>query len=212
MESPADLPTPLPMRLAPEGTWRVPLGSLLLRDGALLYAAANLILAAIDLLALLIARRHGASSAAIGGAFAIAGAGALLGAALANPLRRRVSGRIAVLIEPWFYVIFVPLLLLAHSPVAIGLVVAATMLPLVLSSSVIVGRRLALAPDHLRGRVMASAAFVGGSLSWIGPLAVGLLYQYAGEDVTILALSGVCLLVAFAATLARGFRELPAAA
>ena len=35
MESPADLPTPLPMRLAPEGTWRVPLGSLLLRDGAL---------------------------------------------------------------------------------------------------------------------------------------------------------------------------------
>ena len=35
MESPADLPTSLPMRLAPEGTWRVPLGTLLLRDGVL---------------------------------------------------------------------------------------------------------------------------------------------------------------------------------
>ena len=35
MESPADLPTPLPLRLAAEGTWRVPLGSLLLRDGVL---------------------------------------------------------------------------------------------------------------------------------------------------------------------------------
>lgn len=34
MESPANLPTPVPLRLA-EGTWRVPLGSLLLRDGAL---------------------------------------------------------------------------------------------------------------------------------------------------------------------------------
>lgn len=182
-----------------------------LRDGALLYAAANMILAAISLLALLIARRHGASSAAVGGAFAIIGAGALIGAALANPLRRRISGRAAVLIEPWFYVIFIPLLLIAHSPVAIGLVVAATMLPLILSSSVLVGRRLALAPDHLRGRVMASAGFVGSALTWIGPLAIGFLYQYAGEDATILALSGVCLLVALAATLARGFREVPAA-
>lgn len=35
MESPADLPTPLPLRLAAEGTWRVPLGSLLLRDGVI---------------------------------------------------------------------------------------------------------------------------------------------------------------------------------
>jgi type IV pilus assembly protein PilB len=35
VESPADLPTPLPLRLAAEGTWRVPLGSLLLRDGVL---------------------------------------------------------------------------------------------------------------------------------------------------------------------------------
>ncbi|HKT45719.1 MAG TPA: ATPase, T2SS/T4P/T4SS family [Gaiellaceae bacterium] len=35
MESPADLPTPLPLRLAAEGTWRVPIGSLLLRDGAI---------------------------------------------------------------------------------------------------------------------------------------------------------------------------------
>ncbi|MDE3025971.1 MAG: hypothetical protein KGI93_10425, partial [Acidobacteriota bacterium] len=35
MESPADLATPLPLRLAAEGTWRVPLGSLLLRDGVI---------------------------------------------------------------------------------------------------------------------------------------------------------------------------------
>ncbi|HEY2074309.1 MAG TPA: ATPase, T2SS/T4P/T4SS family [Gaiellaceae bacterium] len=35
VESHADLPTPLPLRLAAEGTWRVPLGSLLLRDDAI---------------------------------------------------------------------------------------------------------------------------------------------------------------------------------
>ena len=35
MESPADFATPLPLRLAGEGTWRVPLGSLLLRDGVI---------------------------------------------------------------------------------------------------------------------------------------------------------------------------------
>ena len=35
MESPADLPTPIPMRPAAEGNFRVPLGSLLLRDGVI---------------------------------------------------------------------------------------------------------------------------------------------------------------------------------
>ena len=35
MESPADLAAPLPLRLAAEGTWRVPLGSLLLREGVI---------------------------------------------------------------------------------------------------------------------------------------------------------------------------------
>ena len=185
--------------------WRQPF----LRAGSLLYATANVTLAAIELLALLIARRHGASSAAIGGAFAVAGVGLLAGAALAGPVRRRVSARWAVLAEPWFYALLAPLFLLAHRPVAIGLLVAAMLLPLTLSSSVLVGRRLALTPDHLRSRVQASASFLGSTLAWTGPLAIGILVQYAGESAAVLTLSGWSVAIAVAATLAPALRTVP---
>jgi hypothetical protein len=78
--------------------------------------------------------------------------------------------------------VFAPLLLVAHSPVAIGLVVGAMVTPLTLSSSI----------------------------SWIGPLAIGVLVQYAGEASATLSLTGYSLVVAVAATLARGLRAAPA--
>lgn len=181
-----------------------------LRAGSVLYAAANVTLVSVELLAVLIARHHGASSAAIGVAFAIIGAGGVASAILARPLRRRLSTRWSVLSEPWFAVVFVPVLLLARSALVIGAVVAVMFLPLALSSSVVVGQRLALTPDHLRGRVQASASFIAGSIGWIGPLAIGVLFQDAGETTTVLSLTGWTLAVAVAATRSGGLRQPPA--
>jgi hypothetical protein len=180
-----------------------------LRAGSLFYAAANVTIGAVELLGLLIARRHGASSAEIGGAFAIVGAGGLVGAALAGPLRRRVSARRAVLAEPWFAVLCVPLLLVLHAAPVIGGLIAVMFLPMTLSSSVVVGRRLALTPDGLRGRVQASASFIAGSIAWIGPLTIGVLVQYAGESAAVLTLSAWTLTIAVTATVARGLRDIP---
>lgn len=184
-------------------------GQPFLRAGSLLYAAANLTLAAVELLGLLIARRHGASSAAIGGAFAILGVGGVLGAAIAGPLRRRLSTRWGVLAEIWFDALLVPLLLIAHSPLAIGVVLGVMVLPMTISSSIVVGARLVLTPAQLRGRVQASAGFIAGSIAWTGPLAIGLLFQYAGESATVLSLSGWSLAVAGLATASRGLRVVP---
>jgi hypothetical protein len=177
-----------------------------LRAGSLLYAAANLTLGAVELLGVLVARHHGASSAAIGLAFAIAGAGGIVSALVAGPMRRRVSSRWAVLAEPWFDVIFMPVLLLCRSGVAVGCVIAVMFLPMALSSGVVVGQRLALTPDHLRGRVQASASFLSGTIAWLGPLAVGIIFQSAGETAAVLAVTGWTLVVALGATLAKGFR------
>ncbi len=185
--------------------WRRPF----LRAGSILYAAANVTLASVELLAVLIARHHGASSAAVGIAFAIIGAGGVASAGLAGPLRRRLPARWSVLAEPWFAVVFAPVLLLAHSAPFIGITVAVMFLPLALSSSVVVGQRLALTPDHLRGRVQASASFIAGSIGWIGPLAVGVLFQEMGEATTVLTLASWTLVVAVAATLSGGLRQLP---
>lgn len=185
--------------------WQAPF----LRDGSLLYAGANLTIGAVELLGVLVARRHGASSAEIGLAYAIVGAGGLLSAALAGPARRRLSTRLAVIAEPWFHVLFLPLLLLCRSGLTVGLTIGAMLLPMVLSSSVVVGQRLALTPDRLRGRVQASASFISATISWAGPLAIGFLFQAAGESAAVLALTGWALLVAGAATASPGLRQPP---
>lgn len=187
--------------------WSVPF----LRDGSMLYAAANLTLLAAELLGVLIARHHGASSAAIGVAFAIVGAGGVLSTLIAGWLRRRLTPRWAVLSEVWFAVICVPALLMCRSALAVGVVLGIQFLPIALSSSVVVGGRLALTPSHLRGRVQASAAFISGGVAWAGPLAIGLLFQDAGETSAVLALFGWTAFVAVGGTLSRGFRQAPAA-
>ncbi|HZU39417.1 MAG TPA: MFS transporter [Solirubrobacteraceae bacterium] len=186
--------------------WRQPF----LRAGSLLYAAANLTLGSAQLLAILVARHHHASSAAIGVAFALIGGGGVLGAVLAGPARRRLTPRLAVLAEPWFYALLIPLLLLCHSALAVGLVLGAAFIPIPLSSSVVVGRRLALTPDELRGRVQASSAFLSGAIAWIGPPVVGFLFQDAGETVAVLAVAGWALAVALGATASRALRRAPA--
>jgi MFS family permease len=177
-----------------------------LRAGALLYAAANLTLSAVELLGVLIARHHGASSAAIGLAYALVGAGGVISAVVAGPLRRRLSQRAGVLAEPWFYVVFTPLLLLAHSALIVGLVIGTMFLPVILSSSIIGGQRLTRTPDELRGRVQASASFISSSIAWAGPLSIGALFQYAGESAAILSLLAWTVVVAVAATGSSGLR------
>ena len=178
------------------------LGQPFLRAGAVLYAALNVSIAALRLLGLLIAHRHGASAGAIGVMFAIVGAGGVLGAVIAGPLRRRLSTRWAVLAEPWSDAVFAPLLLVVHSAWAIGVLVDVMLLPMTVSTAVIAGGRLALTPDRLRGRVQASSMLVSSSIAWVGPLAIGLLFQYAGENAAVLALAGWALAVAVLATAA----------
>lgn len=163
----------------------------------------------MELLAILVARHHGASSAAIGVAFAIAGLGGLCGAGLAGPLRRRVRTRVAVLAEAWTAVLLVPCLLLCRSALAVGVVVAGMFLPMALSSSVVVGQRLTHTPEPLRGRVQASASFISASIAWAGPLAVGVIFQSAGETAAVLALSAWTVLAAGVATLSGGLAAVP---
>jgi MFS family permease len=185
--------------------WHVPF----LRAGSILYASANVTINAVELLGILILRRHGVSPAAIGGAYSIVGGGALVGAALASPARRRVSARTGVLVEPWAYALLIPLLLVFHSAITVGVLIGLMLLPITLSSSIIVGRRLILAPEHLRGRVQASGSFLAGMFTWVGPLAMGLLVEYVSESAAVLALAAWALTAALAATLAPGLRRLP---
>jgi len=75
------------------------------------------------------------------------------------------------------------------------------------TNAVVAGSRLAAAPDHLRGRVQAVASTMSMSLAWLGPLAIGYLFEQSGPTDTIIVTAGWTLALALAATLAPSIRR-----
>ncbi len=186
--------------------WRRPF----LRLCALLFAASNPLFTGLYLLVVILARRHGASAGLVGVMLGIAAAGGLIGALLAPALQRRVSPRFALVGESWAMAVAIPLLLLTHAALLLGVILAAAELLTPVTNSFVVGFRVALAPDHLQGRVQAASTMLSFSAGWLGPLAVGLLVQGTGQTATVLALAGWALLLALLATASPAFRHPPA--
>jgi predicted MFS family arabinose efflux permease len=180
------------------------------RTCSLLFAGSNPLFAGLYLLIVVLARRHGASSALIGVMLAVAAAGGLAGSLVAPALRRRLPPRVALVGENWMLALAIPCLLLTHDPLLIGVIAAAAEIITPVTNSIVVSYRVALAPDRLQGRVQAASTLVSFSASWLGPLLVGYLLQTAGTTTTILVCSGWALLLALAASAARSFRNPPA--
>jgi MFS family permease len=179
------------------------------RSTALLFAAGNPLYTGLYLLAILLAKHHGASSAAVGAMFALVGAGGLLGAVLAGPLRPRMSARTALVGEAWLVCCVAPLLLVAHAAALIGLIVAAAEFPTPLTNSFVSGYRVAATPDHLQGRVQAAGTLTTMSLAWLGPLVVGFAFQHAGPNATVLTVTAWAALLAVVTTSVPALRAGP---
>jgi MFS family permease len=156
----------------------------------LLFAFGNPVYSGLYLLAILLARHDHASSAKIGAMLAIVGVGGLLGAILAGPIRRRIGPRAVVMGENWLVLGVVLLLLLVHNALLIGAVVGAAEFIAPVVNAVVAGSRIAVAPDHLQGRVQAVATTMSMSLAWLGPLAAGYLFQHSGSSITLLIAAG----------------------
>jgi MFS family permease len=181
------------------------------RTASLLFALGNPVYAGLYLLAILLAKHHGASSADVGAMFAIVGAGGVLGAVMASPARRRLTARAVIAGEEWLLLVCVLLLLLARNALVIGLLVAAGEFATPIANSLVAGARVAATPDGLQGRVAAVSTTVAMSLAWLGPLAVGFAFQHAGATVTVLIVAGWTLALAIAASLAPALRAGPPA-
>lgn len=185
--------------------WRQPF----IRTCMLLFAGSNPIFTGLYLLIVVLAKHHGASPALMGVMLAFAAAGGLLGALLAPSLQRRLSVRAVLVGESWVLALSVPLLLLAHDALLIGVIMAAAELVTPVTNSFVVSFRVGLAPDRLQGRVQAASTLVSFSGGWLGPLVVGFLLQNAGETATVLVLTGWALMLALIATGSRAFRYPP---
>jgi transmembrane secretion effector len=177
------------------------------RASALAVAAANLIWSGLNIVLVVRAQEHGASPASIGVLFALMGVGGLLGSFAAPAIGRRFSVPVIVIGAFWVEAVLVASFALTYDPYVLGVLAAIAMFPAPAWNAVVVGARLTLTPDRLRGRVNSGARLLSGSMLPLGALAGGLLAGAVGTTTTLLVFAAWQALVAAATLSARSLRH-----
>jgi hypothetical protein len=94
-----------------------------------------------------------------------------------------------------------------RDPYLLGSIVALAAFPAPAWNATVVGARLTLTPDRLRGRVNSAARLVSASMLPLGALSAGVLVDATGTTTTLLLLAAWQATVAAAAMAARSLRH-----
>lgn len=165
--------------------WRQPF----IRATTFVYALGNVTIPALLLVVVVVGRREGFSSSAIGGLVALFGAALLAGALLSPLLRGRLSVRAIILLELWA-ALGSGLFLIRPSVwvLVVGMLPQAIVIPA--TDSVVVGYRVAVTPDRLLGRVESVRSNLARLIDPLGPLAAGLMLSTASPRATVAVFVG----------------------
>jgi hypothetical protein len=179
-----------------------------LRATIAMIAVSNFTVAGIQLGVIVLAKRDGLSSAAVGGFVALVGAMTLLGS-LASPMVRRLLSLNAIMLsELWAALGYVAFLVWPNVYVLAGaFAVQAFCFPN--TDSAVAAYSYALIPDRLIGRAMAASNTLRVVAAPLGPLAAGLLLGSASPRLTIAALMGATLAAAVLGTISKSIRQAP---
>jgi MFS family permease len=157
-----------------------------IRATTFVYALANFAVPGLLLVVVVVGKRQGLTSTAIGGLMAAFGAALLAGSLLSPLVRRRLSLRTIILVELWASLGVVAFLIRPSVWVlAAGLLPQALAMPV--TDSVVVGYRVAVTPDRLLGRAESIRSTIARLLDPLGPLAAGLLLTSLSERETVAA-------------------------
>ena len=177
-----------------------------LRATIAMIAVSNFTVAGVQLGVIVLAKRDGLSSAAIGGFVAFVGATTLLGS-LASPLFRRVLSLNAIMLsELWAALAYVAFFVWPNVYVLAGaFAVQAFCFPN--TDSAVAAYSYALIPDRLIGRAMAASNTLRAVAAPLGPLAAGLLLATVSPRLTIAALIAPTLIAAVLGTMSESIRR-----
>jgi predicted MFS family arabinose efflux permease len=175
-----------------------------------LVGVTNIVFTPLSLVLIVRARQLGASSALIGGMFAFAGAGAVLGSLLAPWALKRLSNRTVLIGSLWLWAGLMAVIPLLANTIGLGVIVGLTWLtgpPF----NVLVGLyRYGFTPDHLQGRVLSAAKFVAWGTIPLGSLAGGLMISSIGAVASAATLAAAMSLIAMVASVLPYLRRVPA--
>jgi predicted MFS family arabinose efflux permease len=177
--------------------WREPF----LRVTTLLSLGNNLVVNALYLAVIVLARERGASPAEVGLILACIGVGGILGGLVATRLAQALSLRAIVALALGTKTLLVPALLVAPGTLPMGLLYGAMFLVDGTWGAAIGARQLGLVPDSLQGRVSATVFLLAVGSVPLASLAVGALLDTAGPPATF-GLLGATMLATTVAGLA----------
>jgi predicted MFS family arabinose efflux permease len=173
----------------------------------LLHNGQNLLYGGWSLLLIALARRVGASDAAIGLLFASGGLGSILGSAIAPSLQRRLAVGHVVVGMAWIFALSWPPYALASTPLWLGVV---NILAYVLAPTyfgALVGYRLVLVPDALQGRINSAFRLGTFGSQTLGFLLMGVLLEWSGAAATVWLLFAPKVALALLTTLSAPLRR-----
>lgn len=180
-----------------------------LRTISLIVAASDLTVNAVNVVVIVLAHKHGASSTMIGVMIALSGLGGILGAAIAPRLSAHLTIRSAIALTLGAMVALLPLLLIVHAPLTLGVIYGAMFLAYPTWSAIHWAYFAALVPDHLQGRVQSIATLLSLGPVPFGVLVVGLMLQFAGAGVAVGMLAAIVAATLVFALLSRSVRDAP---
>jgi MFS family permease len=179
-----------------------------LRTTMAMISVSNFTVAGVQLTVIVLARREGLSSTAVGAFVALVGATTLLGS-VATPLVRRVLPMHAILLSEFWAAFGYIAFLVWPSVYVLAAVFAAQAFCFPNTDSAITAYSYALIPDRLLGRALSVADTLRIIGAPLGPLVAGLLLQSASPRATVAVLMGATLAVTLPATLSSSIRETP---
>lgn len=184
--------------------WRIPF----LRTTIGMIAVSNLAASGAPIAMIILAHRHGFSSAAIGGFVAAQGAALLAGSAVSPLLRRLFPMRAILLSEFWMALVFAAFVAYPNVYVlAAAVALHAFWFPN--TDSAMTAYSYTLIPDRLLGRAMAASNALRAVTAPIGPLVAGLLLTHSTARIAVLVLAAPVVVAAVAGTLSAAIRDLP---
>jgi MFS family permease len=182
-----------------------------LRSCALLFTWSNLVFEGLFLIMIVVARRQGLSSSAIGGLIAAFGACMLLGSVLSPKLQKLLSMRTIVVLSLWLQTGIVGFV--AYPSIYVLLACAVPMaifFPTV--NAVVIGYRIAVTPDRLTGRVNSVARTIALCGAPLGPLTAGVMLGAFSARTTVAVFGALLVVLASLASLLPSIRQAPSLA
>jgi Transmembrane secretion effector len=174
-----------------------------LRVCTLLISTSNLVVQALILVAVVLARSRGGSSSVVGLVLGMGSGAALAGSVVAPKVHRMITPKGAVC--TFFLLLSLALMLFAvpAPPLAAGLLFAVPAFFVPILNVVLTSYELLVIPDRLLGRVRSSIMLVSWGSLPLGSLLAGFGLQELGQTVTPLVFGGAMLAVTLAALVSR---------